>query len=91
MSELVAIITTETGVPTPYIYPLPDGSITAEWTRGDWEISATVTLPSLAIELHALNVETDEELDVEIAQFDEHTLSEFGRFWSEMDSDTGGQ
>lgn len=91
MSELAALVTTEAGVPTPYVYPLPDGSITAEWTRGDWEISATVTLPNLAIALHALNVDTDEELDVEIAQFDEHVLSAFSNFWSEMDSDTGDQ
>jgi hypothetical protein len=91
MGELVALITTEAGVTMPYVYPLPDGSITSEWTRGDWEISATVTLPDLAIELHALNVENDEELDVDIPHFDEHTLSAFSHFWSGMDSDTGGQ
>lgn len=90
MGELVALITTEAGVPVPYVYPLPDGGITGEWTRGDWEISATVTLPDLVIELHALNVENDEELDVEIAQLDEHTLSAFSNFWSGMDSDAGG-
>ena len=90
MGELVALVTTEAGVPTPYVYPLPDGSITGEWTRGDWEISATVTLPDLVIELHALNVETNNELETEIDQFDEHTLSAFSSFWSEMDSDTGG-
>lgn len=91
MQELVALVTTEAGLPMPYVYPLPDGSITAEWTRGDWEISATATLPDLAIELHALNVETDEELEDEIAQFDEHTLSAFSRFWNGMGSDTGGR
>lgn len=91
MRELVTLITGEAGVPTPYMYPLPDGSITSEWTRGDWEISATVTLPDLAIELHALNVETDDELDTEIAQYDDHTLSAFSRFWSGMDSDKGSQ
>jgi hypothetical protein len=89
MGELVTLITEDAGVPVPYLYPLPDGGITGEWTRGDWEISATVTLPDLAIELHALNVESDEELDVEIAQIDEHTLSAFSHFWSGMDSDTG--
>lgn len=91
MSELVTLITAEAGVPMPYLYPLPDGSITGEWTRGDWEIGATVTLPNLTVELHALNVETDEELDVEIQQLDEHTLSAFSHFWSGMDSDAGGQ
>ena len=91
MGEFVALITTEAGVPVPYVYPLPDGSITGEWTRDDWEISATVTLPDLAIELHALNVETDKELDVDIDQFDENTLSAFSNFWSGMDSDSGGQ
>lgn len=91
MRQLVTLVTAETGVPTPYVYPLPDGSITGEWTRGDWEISATVTLPALAMELHALNVETDGEFEAEIAQFDEHTLSAFSRFWSGMDSDAGDQ
>lgn len=91
MGELVRLITTDAGVPMPYLYPLPDGSITGEWTRGAWEISATVTLPNLAIELHALNVETDEEHNVDIAGLDEHTLSAFSHFWSGMDSDIGGQ
>lgn len=90
MRELLALITTEAGVPMPYVYPLPDGSITGEWTRGDWEISATVTLPNLAIDLHALNVETNEELEGDIAPFDENALSAFSQFWSGMDSDTGG-
>lgn len=91
MAELVTLITTEAGLPMPYVYPLPDGGITGEWTRGDWEISATITVPALAIELHALNVETDEELDADIDQFDDHTLSAFSHFWSGMDSATGGQ
>lgn len=91
MKELVGLITTEVGIPMPYMYPLPDGSTTGEWTRGNWEISVTVTLPDLAIELHALNVETDREIEEEIAQFDEQTLSAFMRFWRQMDSDMGDQ
>ena len=91
MRELVTLITIEAGVPVPYIYPLPDGSITGEWTRGDWEISATVTLPNLAIELHALNVETNQEFDTEINELDEQTLSAFSIFWNGMDSDGGDQ
>jgi hypothetical protein len=91
MRELIMLVTSEAGVPIPYVYPLPDGSITSEWTRGAWEISATVTVPDLVIELHALNVETDSELETEVAHFDEHTLSAFSRFWSGMDSDTGDQ
>ena len=91
MRELVALITTEAGVPIPYVYPLPDGGITGEWTRGDWEISATVSLPNLTIELHALNVETDKEFEADIARFDERALSVFNQFWSGMDSEAGGQ
>lgn len=91
MRELIGLTTSEAGVPIPYVYPLPDGSITAEWTRGDWEVNATITLPSLIIELHALNIENDQELEAEIAEFDEHTLSSFSRFWSEMGTERGDQ
>lgn len=89
MRKLVLLITTEAGVPTPYVYPLPDGGITCEWTRGDWEISATVILPNLGIQLHALNVKTDKEIEADIAQLDNNTLSAFSDFWNGMDSDTG--
>ncbi|MGV8931630.1 MAG: hypothetical protein ACOH1R_05900 [Luteimonas sp.] len=91
MRELITLTTSEAGVPIPYIYPLPDGSITAEWTRGDWEVNATITLPSLSIELHALNIESDQELQAEIAEFDDQTLSSFSRFWSEMGTERGEQ
>lgn len=91
MRELVRLITGKAGLPMPYLYPLPDGSITGEWTRGDWEISATVALPNLVIELHALNVDTDSEINAEIVELDENALSAFNRFWSGMDSDMGGK
>jgi hypothetical protein len=84
MRGFVAMATGDAGVPSPYLYPLPEGGITAEWTRGDWEISATVDAQTLHIELHGINTETDAEFESAIENFDEHALPAFGAFWTAM-------
>lgn len=89
MRSFVTLITNETGVPAPYIYPLPEGGVTGEWTQGDWQVSATVDATSLAIDLHALNVTTDQELEETISKDDEQAIAKFGRFWSGVDTSRG--
>ncbi|MHB1272699.1 MAG: hypothetical protein ACYCZD_08015 [Rhodanobacter sp.] len=84
MRKFVAMATGDAGVPAPYIYPLPEGGVTAEWTRSDWEISATVDAATLHIELHGLNTETDAEFESVIESFDDNALSTFGTFWKSM-------
>lgn len=85
MRTFVDMAVTDAGVPVPYIYPLPDGGIVAEWTRGDWEASATIAEQAGNIELHALDVEGLQEVEEEIAINDDHGLAIFGRFWARMD------
>lgn len=85
MRTFVAIATGEAGVPSPYLYPLPEGGITAEWTRGDWEISATVDAITLNIELHGANTEKGTEVESVIEIFDKPAvLGKFGNFWKAM-------
>lgn len=84
MRAFVEMATVEAGVPAPYLYPLPDGGVTAEWTRGDWEISATVVAGILKIELHGLNTATDADVESVIEDFDENSLVVFANFWNSM-------
>jgi hypothetical protein len=86
MRNFVKLVTDEASVPVPYIYPLPNGGITAEWTIGDWQVSANVDVSNFAIELHALNVDTDQELESAITAEDEQAIAIFGRFWNEMNA-----
>lgn len=84
MRSFVAMATGEAGVPSPYLYPLPGGGVTAEWTRADWEISATVDTQTFEIELHGINTDSDVEVDAVIDALDPHPLATFATFWAAM-------
>lgn len=47
--------------PHPYIYPMFDGGIQIEWTRGDWELSLEIDLAQRKGSWHGLNMSSDEE------------------------------
>lgn len=87
MRAFVLLITNEAGALCPYLYPTPDGGVTAEWTRDDWQISASIESPELTIELHALNVATGREEEQSIAPDAVDTLATFGIFWNKMNSE----
>lgn len=89
MDAFVSRITSEAGVPAPYIYPLPEGGITAEWSRGDWEVSATIESGDSELELHAVNVETDDEIEVSFSPNDSELLHLFSDFWNSMKPNGG--
>ncbi len=50
----------------PHLYPMPDGSISAEWESDAFDISLVITLPSMSSVLHILNFATDESIEMEI-------------------------
>ncbi len=50
-------------LPSPYLYPLPDGGVAAEWSVGLWEASAEVSVDGLSLSLNAVNSVTMEELN----------------------------
>lgn len=86
MRRFISTAVPEAAIPYPYIYPMPDGGVRAEWTRGDWEVSATFDASSLLLTMHALNFESDEELEVEIDSETPEMLSKFMSFWSRVES-----
>ncbi|MBN5175619.1 hypothetical protein ACUDCE_19470 [Stenotrophomonas pavanii] len=45
------------GVPRPYLYPLPEGGVVAEWSFSGWEISITVEPDASAAEFLAVSTE----------------------------------
>ena len=45
---------------TPYIYPTPDGSVRAEWSRPLWEISAELDWARRHSEVRAVRIDSDE-------------------------------
>lgn len=53
------------GLPTPYVYPTPEGDAQAEWSLPTWEVSAAVTLASGALHLHATHLDSNLSRDVE--------------------------
>lgn len=50
----------------PYLYPTAEGGLLAEWQLNNWDISLEINLNNLNAELHALNLQTDEEQEKEL-------------------------
>ncbi|RKH13793.1 hypothetical protein D7X74_21335 [Corallococcus sp. CA047B] len=46
------------GVPSPYLYPTPEGGVQAEWTFKPWEVSAEFNLVEKTAYLHAVKAKT---------------------------------
>ena len=53
------------GLPTPYVYPTPEGDAQAEWSFPTWEVTAAVSLTSGVLRLHATHLNSDLSRDVE--------------------------
>lgn len=45
-------------VPSPYLYPTPEGGVQAEWTFKPWEVSAEFNLVEKTAYLHAVKAKT---------------------------------
>jgi hypothetical protein len=63
LQGLLIRLMVERFVPRPRLYLRPDGQIEAEWTFGDWELSATFNLATKHAYMHAGQVETLEDAD----------------------------
>lgn len=89
MRSFVRLAVLEVGAHAPYLYPLPEGGVAAEWTIGAWEASANIAPEGASIELHAINTESMEELRDELATDVVDLPSRFGMFWDAITTDTG--
>jgi hypothetical protein len=52
-------------LPTPYVYPTPEGNAQAEWSFPTWEVSAAVSLTSGMLHLHATHLDSDHSREAE--------------------------
>ena len=59
-STLLASIVNGFELATPHIYPTPDGSVRAEWSRPQWEISAELDWSRKLSEVRAVRLDADE-------------------------------
>jgi hypothetical protein len=71
-------------IPIPYIYPTPEGGVQAEWSFQSWEVSATASLTSGALYLHATHLESDDSRDVETKLYEVDAIHTFLEFMSEF-------
>jgi hypothetical protein len=89
MRNFVRLAVLEVGAHAPYLYPLPDGGVAAEWTMGAWEASANIAPEGASIELHAINTESAQELRDELATDAFDLAAHFSTFWDVITTDTG--
>lgn len=89
MRNFVRLAVLEVGTHAPYLYPLPEGGIAAEWTIGPWEASANITPEAKTIELHAINTDSMQELQDQLAIDSVDLIARFSKFWDVMTTDTG--
>jgi hypothetical protein len=59
-SKLLESIVNGFDLATPHIYPTPEGSVRAEWSRPSWEISAELDWTHKQSEVRAVRVDADE-------------------------------
>lgn len=57
---LLSAILVTPNVPSPYIYPDPDGLISFQWDLGHWNISCDLLFRDNQIKIHAMNMDTNE-------------------------------
>ncbi len=89
MRHFVRLAVLEVGAHAPYLYPLPEGGVAAEWTIGAWEASANIAPEGTSIELHAINTESAQEVRDELATDAVDLAVRFSTFWEVITTDTG--
>jgi hypothetical protein len=67
-------------LPTPYLYPTPEGLARAEWSAPHWEIIATIDLATRSAEVLAARVDSDEIHELPVAFTEPGAESALGRF-----------
>jgi hypothetical protein len=89
MRNFVKLAVLEVGAHAPYLYPLPDGGVGAEWTIGTWEASANIAPDGSAVEFHAINTSSMHELQDELKTDAVDLAARFSTFWEVITTDTG--
>src|SRR3546814_8132413 len=89
MRAFVRLAVLEVGAHGPYLYPLPEGGIAAEWTIGAWEASANIAPDGARVEIHAINTDSMRELRDDVATAAIDLAARFSSFWDVITPDMG--
>jgi len=69
-------------LPTPYIYPTPDGLVRAEWSLGDAEVIVNINLSNQSAEAIAALAGSDDVDELPVAFADHNAERVLGLFLS---------
>ncbi len=70
-------------LPTPYLYPTPEGLARAEWPAADWEIVANIDLGARSAEVLAARADGNEVHELPVTFGEPGAESALGRFLSD--------
>lgn len=90
MRNLLLELPSDQYLPMPYLYPLPGGGISGEWSIGNWEASIEINPIADRFELSAVNVSTHAEMEFSIGVEDPTLLAQFIDFLQKICLDEGG-
>ena len=75
-------------LPLPYLYPTPEGRILAEWTLDAWSISLEIALPNQTAQYEALNLRSEESIDLQLNLGDVSGWTALNRALADLSSPT---
>jgi hypothetical protein len=88
MRGFTKLIASEPRTLVPYLYPTIEGGVTAEWTVGAWEASATIEADGKKVELHAVNTSFEQNVHTILATDSADLMMNFREFWDLIMTDT---
>lgn len=70
----------DSDLPRPYLYPIPDDGVSAEWSLPDWEVGATFDRDGERVELHATHLRSEAGSEKSLSLADETSVAVFDQF-----------
>jgi hypothetical protein len=71
------------GLPTPYVYPTPEGAARLEWSAVHWEVVTTIDLERRKADAFATRLDSDEVHELPLELQEPGSESRLGRFLDE--------
>jgi hypothetical protein len=53
-------------LPSPSLYPTPEGGVQAVWSMGEWDVFLEITLPAMKAHYEALHPKTGESRELDL-------------------------
>lgn len=80
LSKLLSGVLDSFGLPTPYVYPTPEGFARLEWSAPQWEVITTVDLHKRTAEVLAARLDSEEVHEFPVELQEPGAESRLGRF-----------